>query len=238
MIRELNANDFVYMLLAARWTVALSVLAIAGGGIVGLAITLGRLSELKIVRGLAFAYVQFLQATPVLMQLFLVFFGGSLIGIRLDPWTAALIAFSLHASAFLGDIWHGSVLAVPRAQWEGAQSLALPRWRALRLVIVPQAGLIAIAPTVGFLVALIKSTSLASIIGFVELVRAGQFINNATLKPLLVYGFVACVFFATCWPLSKWSQSLEVKLGQGYRRQGRESAAGNGDGRLIQSGSS
>jgi polar amino acid transport system permease protein len=218
MIRELNANDFVYMLMAARWTILLSLLAIGGGGVVGLLIAFARLSRLKLVRGVAFAYIQFLQATPLLMQLFLVFFGGSLIGVRFDPWTAALIAFSLHASAFLGDIWHGSVMAVPKAQWEGARSVALSDWLSLRLVIVPQASRIAVAPTVGFLVALIKSTSLASIIGFTELVRAGQFINNATLKPLFVYGFVACVFFAICWPLSKWSQTLEVRLGRGYKR--------------------
>ena len=218
MIRALNANDFLYMLSAARWTVLLSLVAIAGGGIVGLAIMLGRLSRFAPVRGLALAYIQFFEATPLLMQLFLVFFGGTLLGVRLDAWTAAVIAFSLHASAFLGDIWHGSVIAVPRTQWEAARSLALPWGVALRLVIVPQAGRIAIAPTVGFLVQLIKSTSLASIIGFVELVRAGQFINNATLQPLLVYGFVGCVFFVLCWPVSRFSQRVETRLNQGFQR--------------------
>jgi len=222
MIRDINFNDFVYMLLAARWTVALSLIAIVGGGLAGLLIVAARMSRWRIVSAAAFAYIQFLQATPLLMQLFLVFFGGSLIGIRFDPWTAALIAFSLHASAFLGDIWHGCVVAIPRSQWEGAKSLALPYWTTLRLVIVPQAGRIAVPPTVGFLVALIKSTSLASIIGFTELVRAGQFINNATLKPLFVYGFVACLFFAMCWPLSKLSQTLEDRLGRGLQpRTGR-----------------
>lgn len=222
MIRDINFNDFVYMLLAARWTAALSLLAIFGGGLAGLLIVAGRLSRWRVVSMASFAYIQFLQATPLLMQLFLVFFGGSLVGIRFDPWTAALIAFSLHASAFLGDIWHGCVVAVPRSQWEGAKSLALPYWTTLCLVIVPQAGRIAIPPTVGFLVALIKSTSLASIIGFTELVRAGQFINNATLKPLFVYGFVACLFFAMCWPLSKLSQTLEDRLGRGLQpRMGR-----------------
>ncbi|UZF95411.1 amino acid ABC transporter permease [Bosea sp. NBC_00550] len=218
MIRDLNINDFIYMLSAARWTLLLSVLAIAGGGVVGAGILAARLSRLKLVRAVAFGYIQFLQATPLLMQLFLVFFGGTLIGIRFDPWTAALIAFSLHASAFLGDIWYGSVEAVPRSQWEGAYSVALTRPKTFRLVIAPQALRIAIPPTVGFLVQLIKGTSLASIIGFVELVRAGQFINNSTLKPLFVYGFVACVFFVICWPLSKWSQSLEARLAKGNAR--------------------
>src|SRR5260370_35858372 len=95
----------------------------------------------------------------------------------------------------------------------------MPYWNTLRLVIVSQASKIAAAPTVGFLVALIKSTSLASIIGFTELVRAGQFINNATLQPLFVYGFVACLFFMLCWPLSNWSQSLEARLGRALQPQ-------------------
>jgi polar amino acid transport system permease protein len=217
MIRPLNAGDFVYILAAARWTIALSILAISCGGLLGFAIMLTRLSRSRVVGAVFLAYIQFFQATPLLMQLFLVFFGGSLFGIRLDPWTAALIAFSLHSSAFLGDIWHGCVLSVPKAQWEGARSLALPRRVTLRYVIIPQAGRLAVAPTIGFLVQLIKSTSLASIIGFTEVVRAGQFITNATLQPLFVYGFVACLFYILCWPLSKLSQRLEMRLSRGFK---------------------
>lgn len=218
MIRDLNANDFLYILLAARWTIALSLIAITSGGLLGLGIMLARLARSRVIRGVSMAYIQFFQATPLLMQLFLVFFGGTLIGIRFDPWTAALIAFSLHSSAFLGDIWHGCMLSVPRSQWDAARSLALPNWITLRLVIAPQAGRIAVAPTIGFLVQLIKGTSLASIIGFTELVRAGQFITNSTLQPLFVYGFVACLFYMICWPLSKLSQSVELRLNRGFQR--------------------
>jgi polar amino acid transport system permease protein len=218
MIRALNVGDFIYILAAARWTIALSIIAIGCGGLLGFGIMLMRLSRSGVVRGVFLAYIQFFQATPLLMQLFLVFFGGSLFDLRLEPWTAALIAFSLHSSAFLGDIWHGCVLSVPKAQWEGARSLALPNWVTLRRVIIPQAGRLAVAPTIGFLVQLIKSTSLASIIGFVEMVRAGQFITNATLQPLFVYGFVACLFYILCWPLSKLSQGLETRLNRGFAR--------------------
>jgi polar amino acid transport system permease protein len=218
VIRDLNANDFLYILLAARWTIALSLIAITSGGLLGLGIMLARLSRSRAIRGISMAYIQFFQATPLLMQLFLVFFGGTLIGIRFDPWTAALIAFSLHSSAFLGDIWHGCMLSVPRSQWDAARSLALRNLITLCLVIAPQAGRIAVAPTIGFLVQLIKGTSLASIIGFTELVRAGQFITNSTLQPLFVYGFVACLFYMICWPLSKLSQSVELRLNRGFQR--------------------
>ena len=219
MIRALNAHDFLYILLAARWTVLLSAIAICGGGGLGLVVMLARLQRWAAIRLVALAYIQFLEATPLLLQLFLVFFGGSYLGVRFDAWTAAVVAFSLHASAFLGDIWHGSILAVPRTQWEAAESLALPWRHTLRLVVIPQAARLAVAPSVGFLVQLMKSTSLASIIGFIEVVRAGQFINNATLQPLFVYGFVACLFFILCWPLSKASERLELRLNRGYQRK-------------------
>lgn len=218
MIRALNAGDFLYILAAVRWTALLSLAAVVGGGAIGVPVTLARLSHRSVLRGVGLAYIQFFEATPLLMQLFLVFFGGSLLGIRFDPWTAAVIAFSLHASAFLGDIWHGAVLAVPKQQWEAARSLALSWGASLRLVVVPQAGRIAVAPTIGFLVQLVKSTSLASIIGFVELVRAGQFINNATLQPLKVYGFVACLFFVLCWPLTRLAARLETRLNRGFQQ--------------------
>jgi polar amino acid transport system permease protein len=218
MIRPLNPNDFVYILLALRWTVLLSLAAIAGGGLLGFLVLSLRMTRGRVLHWLAVAYIQFFQATPLLMQIFLVFFGATLVGLRLDPWPAAVIAFSLHASAFLADIWFASVLAVPKAQWEGARSLALPNRLMLRLVIAPQAARIAVAPTIGFLVQLIKATSLASIIGFVEVVRAGQFITNSTLQPLYVYGFVACLYFALCWPLSKFSQGVEARLNRGFQR--------------------
>jgi polar amino acid transport system permease protein len=218
MIRALNAHDFVYILAAARWTLLLSLIAVLGGGIIGVVITLMRLSRFALIRAAGLGYIQAFQATPLLMQLFLVFFGGSYFGIRFDPWTAAAIAFILNASAFLADIWYSSVRAVPAEQWEAARALALSGWSTLRLVIVPQAGRIAVAPTLGFLVQMIKSTSLASIIGFVEAVRAGQFITNATLQPLYVYGFVACLFVAICWPLAELSRALEARLGRGYAK--------------------
>lgn len=220
MIRALNVNDVLYILSAARWTVLLSLVAVIGGGLLGFGVMLARLSRLRMLRLPALVWIQFFEATPLLMQLFLVFFGGSLLGVRLDAWTAAAVAFSLHSSAFLGDIWQGSVLSVPLAQWEASRSLSLPWSVTMRLVILPQAARIAVAPSIGFLVQLVKSTSLASIIGFVEVVRAGQFINNATLQPLLVYGFVAVVFFALCWPVAKLAERLETRLNRGFQPVG------------------
>lgn len=200
------------LLLAGRWTVALSLIAFAGGAAVGLALLLSRLAKLPgATRGVSL-YVQLFQGTPLLMQLFLAYFGLALLGIEVSAWLAASVALTLYASAFLAEIWRGCVDAIPKGQWEAADSLALNFREKMRHVIGPQALRIAIAPTVGFLVQVIKGTALASVIGFIELTKAGTMISNATFKPFTVYACVALMYFALCWPISAWSRQLERKL--------------------------
>jgi polar amino acid transport system permease protein len=220
MIHKLGASDLLYILSATQWTLLLSAFAIFGGAAIAVLVVTLRLNTFRPLGWLTVAYVQFFQATPPLMQLFLVYYGASLFGVKLESWSAALIAFSLYSSAYLGDIWHGCITAVPKGQWEGARALSLTEPLAVLLVIVPQAFRISVPPTVGFLVQLIKTTSLASIIGFIELMRAGQYVNNSTLQPLVVYGFVACIYFMLCWPLSLWARALEKKLAKGQRGHG------------------
>ena len=203
---------FRNLLLAARWTVVLSLIAFIGGGLVGLALLLARLAKLRgAERGVA-AYVQLFQGTPLLMQLFLAYFGLALFGINVSAWVAAGLALTLYTSAFLAEIWRGCVNAIPKGQWEAADSLALSFGEKMRYVVGPQALRIAVAPTVGFLVQVIKGTALASVIGFIELTKAGTMITNATFKPFTVYACVALMYFALCWPVSAWSRQLERKL--------------------------
>ena len=200
------------LLLAGRWTVALSAIAFLGGGLVGLALLTERAARLPgAARGVG-VYVQLFQGTPLLMQLFLAYFGLALFGVEVSPWTAAALAMTLYASAYLCEIWRGCVEAIPRGQWEASASLALTFREQLRHVIGPQALRIAIAPTVGFAVQLIKSTSLASVIGFIELTKAGTMITNATFRPFTVYACVALMYFALCFPVSLWSRRLERNL--------------------------
>ena len=143
------------------------------------------------------------------MQLFLVYFGLALLGLDTSPLVSAAICLTLYASAYLTEIWRGCVNAIPKGQWEASTSLALNFTQQMRHVILPQALRVAIAPTVGFLVQIIKGTALASVIGFVELTKAGQMISNATYQPFLAYTFVGLLYFALCYPLSWWSQRLE-----------------------------
>lgn len=200
------------LLQAVRWTAALSLIAFVGGGLVGLALLVARLTASRIARRFVAGYVQLFQGTPLLMQLFLAYFGIALFGIDTSPWAAASLALTLYTSAFLAEIWRGCVEAVPQGQWEAAQSLALDFREQLRHVILPQALRIAIAPTVGFLVQVIKGTALASVIGFVELTKAGTMITNATFRPFLVYGCVALLYFALCFPVGWYARRLERSL--------------------------
>jgi polar amino acid transport system permease protein len=200
------------LLLAARWTVALSLIAFVGGGLVGLALLVARTTPVRGWQRAVGAYVTLFQGTPLLMQLFLAYFGMALLGVETSAWTAAAIALTLYSSAFLTEIWHGCVKAVPKGQWEAAQSLALSFSEQLRHVIFPQAARLAVAPTVGFLVQVVKGTALASVIGFVELTKAGTMITNATFKPFVVYSCVALLYFLLCYPISLYARTLERKF--------------------------
>jgi len=203
---------FRNLLLAARWTIALSLIAFIGGGLVGLALLVLRTLPRPWAQRAVGGYVQLFQGTPLLMQLFLAYFGMALIGIETSAWTAAAVALTLYSSAFLAEIWHGCVKAIPKGQWEAAQSLALGFAEQLRYIILPQAARIAVPPTVGFLVQVVKGTALASVIGFAELTKVGTMITNATFKPFLVYGCVALLYFLLCYPISLYAQRLERQL--------------------------
>jgi len=200
------------LLLAARWTVLLSLIAFVGGTIVALALLVARIAKLRGADALVGGYVQLFQGTPLLMQLFLAYFGLGLLGINVSPWVAASIALTLYTSAFLTEIWRGSVAAVHKGQWEASSALALNLREQLVHVIGPQALRVAVPPTVGFLVQVIKGTALASVIGFIEMTKSATMITNATFKPFTVYACVALLYFVLCYPISAWSKSLENKL--------------------------
>ncbi|CUU23091.1 amino acid ABC transporter permease [Duffyella gerundensis] len=200
------------LLLAARWTLLLSLTAFVGGTLVTVPLLLLRLLHRPWLRRLIRGYVELFQGTPLLMQLFLAFFGVALFGIDVSPWTAAALALTFYTSAFLVDIWFGSINALPKGQWEASRCLGLSFGQTLFRVIAPQALRIGIAPTVGFAVQVIKGTALASIIGFIELTKAGTILNNVTYQPFKVFGLVALGYFLMCYPLSRYSQYLEKKF--------------------------
>jgi polar amino acid transport system permease protein len=213
MNRSFGLPEFIYVLEAVRWTLLLSLVAFLGGGVVGFVIAVLRTTRSRMLRWLTTGYIQLFQGTPVLMQLFLFYYGFAvLFDMQVDAWPAVALAFTLYSGAFLGEIWRGSIQAIPRTQWEASACLSLGYVQQLRYVILPQAMRISIPPTVGFLVQLIKGTSIAAIIGFVELTRAGQLMVNVTFQPMVVYPIVAALYFAICWPLSLLARNLERRI--------------------------
>ncbi|RZL94861.1 MAG: amino acid ABC transporter permease [Variovorax sp.] len=217
-MRTFGFPEFLFILEAAKWTLALSLIAFVGGAILGLVIALARTSESKAARLLSTGFIQIFQGTPLLLQLFLIFFGAPVLGFDINPWIAAGVALVLNSAAFLGEIWRGCIQAIPRGQWEAAEALNLGYTSRMRDVVLPQAFKIALPPTVGYVVQIIKGTSLAAIIGFTEITRAGQIINNATFQPLQVFTTVAAIYFVICWPLSLMAARMERKRARSLAR--------------------
>ena len=178
---------------------------------------LARTSDSAALRRITAGYIAVFQGTPLLMQLFVVYFGLRLFGVQLPAWLAVAIAFTLNASAFLGEIWRGAIQALPKGQTEAAHALGLHYRSRIKDVILPQTLRIAQPAIVGYLVQLIKGTSLAAIVGFIELARAGQIVSNQTFEPILVFGVVGAIYFVLCWPLSLYSARLETKLAAATR---------------------
>ncbi|MEM7123146.1 MAG: amino acid ABC transporter permease [Pseudomonadota bacterium] len=210
---EFTLWDFARnLLLAARWTLLLSGIAFAGGVTLGLVLLAIRVSKYKRVHIAIKLYVELFQSTPLLMQLFLVFFGLPMLGFDVPAWVAASLCLTLYASAYLTDIWRGCVEAIPRGQWDASASLGLRYLAQLRFVILPLALRTAIPPTVGFMVQLVKGTALASIIGFSEVTRTAQILTNATFQPFIIFGMAALIYFIICFPLTVWARRMEQHL--------------------------
>lgn len=210
----MNYEQVLYLLAGAWGTVLLSALTFVFSAMLGLAIALLRVSDNRFVRGGAFGYINIIQGTPLLVIMGVCFYGPSVLGFTATtPLFAAVLALTVHAAAFLGEIWRGCIESVPKNQWEAAECLGLNRIQRMFKVILPQALRIATPPTVGFMVQIVKNTSFASlVIGFAELSYNAKILNNSTFKPFLYFGVAAVLYFIICYPLSWISLKLERKL--------------------------
>jgi polar amino acid transport system permease protein len=211
----MGIQEFTYLIQGLTWTLCLTAIGFVGGILFGLVVALMRVSKSRWLRLPAICWIGLFQGTPLLMQVFVAYFGLPLLGFELPAWGAVSVALTAHASAFLGEIWRGAIQAVPRGQSEAAEALGLPAYSRMIDVVMPQAFKLSLPATVGFLVQLLKGTSLAAIVGFIELTRAGTIVSNQIYKPLLVFGAVGAIYFAMCWPLSLWGRRLERKMAAG-----------------------
>ena len=200
------------LLEGARWTLGLSLLAFVLGGISGLALLFARIAKRTWLRRLAQGYIEVFQGTPLLMQLFIIFFGSSLIGVELSPWLAAALGLTLFTSAYLGEIWRACVESVAKGQWEASASLALSHFEQMRYVILPQAFRNMLPVLLTQTVILFQDVSLVYAIGATDFFGAADKITQRDLRPVEMYTTVAVVYFVLCFALSRLVKYLQSRI--------------------------
>jgi polar amino acid transport system permease protein len=208
----LNVNQILFLLQGTGWTLVLSVIAALGGGFIGLLVALARTSAFAPIRLTSGAFVRVGQGIPLPVLMFLCYFGLAVAGIDLPALVAASISMIIFTAVYLGEIWRGCIEAVPKPQWEAAESLGLSRVQRMIDVVLPQALRIATPPSIGFMVQIVKSTSYSVVIGFLDLTQAGRIVSNAIFEPFLVFTMVGLIYFALCHPLSRLSRRFESRL--------------------------
>lgn len=215
MFRQFTDTQIISALLfAAQWTILLSLIAFAGGSVLGALLTYARVMPNRWLAWLAGGFSGAVQSTPLLMLLFLTFFGLPMFGIPTSALLAAAFGLILFSGAFLNEIWTSAIKSVPSGQWEAARSAGLSFMQTLQLVIAPQALRLALPSTVGFCVQIVKGTAVASIIGFIDITRTGRDLNNAAFRPFFIFTVAALIYFCLCFPLSWASRRLEARLGK------------------------
>jgi polar amino acid transport system permease protein len=210
--RDLNFGDILYMLKASLTTIELALIAIIGGMLLGIIIGIGRSSSNTLLKMSTKIYVEFFRGIPILLQIFIFYYGLKIFDIKLPALLSASIAFIFNVSANIGETLKGIILSIPKNQWESSTSLGFSKFAQLWYIILPQVIRAAIPPTIGIMVGLIKDTSLASIVGFIELTRSGGLIMSVTMDPFIIYPIIAIIYFVICFFLTQTSRWLEKKV--------------------------
>lgn len=213
MIQEFQLEYLIPILKGALFTILLCLSSSFIGGIIGVIIGLGMLAKNKFIRKISSLYVQIVRGVPLLMLIFLIYFALPLIHpiFSTTATFSAVLSLSIYAAAYLAEIVRGSIQSIDKGQFEAADALGFSYWQKTRLVIFPQAFKYMIPPGIGFIIMLVKDSSLVSIIGFVDLARAGKIISNITFNPLLIFTIVAFIYFIICYVLSKVANYYEAK---------------------------
>ena len=210
---DFYGNMLAILLNATQYTIYLSLAAFVGGGLIGLVFTVLKITPIKSLQWFASGYIWLFQSIPLLMLLFILGLGVPVFfQIDVPPWLAAGTALTLFTSAYMSEVWRGALQSIPRGQWEGGKALGMTFTQNLVWIVAPQALKIATPATVGFMIQVIKGTSMAYIIDYNDLMRWGKKIANSQMdgaEPFIVFPIVALIYFALCFPLSCLSKSLE-----------------------------
>lgn len=197
---------------AVTGTIPLALISFAVGLAIALGIALMRLSKVRIVSGIARGYVSIIRGTPLLVQLFVIFYGLPSIGVLVPPWPSAIIAFSLNVGGYAAEVIRAAILSVPRGQWEAAYTVRMSQAQTLTRVILPQAARVSVPPLSNTFISLVKDTSLASLILVTELFRKAQEIAAFSQEFMAIYIEAAVIYWLICVVLSTGQSALERRL--------------------------
>lgn len=213
---DLLVDSFPELLAGLAVTVLLGVISFILGSVLGGLVTLARISPNAVLKGLATAYVSVFRGTPLLIQIMIIYYGLPQLGLEIPPIPSAIIAFTLFSAAYLSENFRAGVLGVDRGQWEAAASMAMPYWKTLSRIIVPQAIRIATPAVGGRFIALMKDTSLASAVTVVELTRVAEGIGTSTFRYMDALLLVGLLYWLVNTGLQLGQQALERRLGRAY----------------------
>lgn len=210
---DIAESSFLPLLKGALiYSIPMAIISFIIGLILAVLTALFRISGIKILSGIARVYISIIRGTPLLVQLFIIFFGLPRIGVNLDPLTAAVIGFSLNTGAYASEIIRAAILSIPKGQWESSYSIGMSYIQSLRRIILPQATRVSIPPLSNSFISLVKDTSLASTITVAEMFRKSQEIVASTYEPLLLYSEAALIYWVICFLLSLGQDRIENRL--------------------------
>ncbi|MFL0267123.1 amino acid ABC transporter permease [Candidatus Clostridium radicumherbarum] len=212
IINILKDSFFPMLKAGLQFTVPLTLISFILGLVLALLTALARLSRFKPLAFIARFYVWIIRGTPLLVQLFIIFYGLPMAGITLNELTAAIIGFTLSVGAYNSEVIRAAILSIPKGQWEAAYSIGMTDNQALRRVILPQAARVSIPPLANSFISLVKDTSLAATITVAEMFQIAQRITAATYEPLWIYCEVAVIYLIFCTVLSALQNKLENRL--------------------------
>lgn len=210
---DIVQSSFPHLLKGALlYSFTIAVVSFAIGLVLAVLTALARLSGVRLLEAGARAYVSLIRGTPLLVQLFIIFYGLPDLGLTLDPIPSAIIGFSLNVGAYGSEIVRAAILSIPKGQWEAAYSIGMNYVQALRRIILPQAARVSVPPLSNSFISLVKDTSLAAVILVPEMFRKAQEIAAATYEPLLLYSEAALIYWIICMILTLVQDKLEQRL--------------------------
>ncbi|MFS0732048.1 amino acid ABC transporter permease [Microbacterium sp. 1P10UB] len=210
---DLLVSSFWPLLLAGlTGTIPLALISFALGLLIALVVALLRISKNPVLSGVARFYISVIRGTPLLVQLFVIFYGLPAVGLTVDPWPSAIVAFSLNVGGYAAEVIRAAILSVPKGQWEAAYTIGMSPRRSLLRIILPQAARVSVPPLSNTFISLVKDTSLASLILVTELFRRAQEIAAFSLEVLVVYLEAALIYWIFCLVLSSGQNLLEKRL--------------------------